>query len=92
MKRKLNGWQRIWLVSSAVYLLIVIIVGFQSIPNPNQVYKEWSYSLIEWAVVNDPKLVNQSIIKIRNAYSDLEDVDLIRKIQEKYTNQNVFHK
>ncbi len=67
-------------------------IGYHNIPTLNKIYKEWSYSVIEWAMKNDPKLINQGVISIRDAYSDMQDAELIQKIEEKYTKQNIFHK
>lgn len=75
-----------------IYLPIVIGLGFTIIPTEKKVYRGWSHDLIQFAINNDPKLKNKWAWDIREAYSDLNDKELIEKIQKKLIQQNVFHK
>ncbi len=80
MKVKLNGWQRLWVVLSAIYLAIVIVFTWSSWPTRRQVENSWVYDLIN--VIKDPK---DYAYEIRDAYKDIPDGELIQRINAKYS-------
>ncbi len=88
----LNGWQRLWVVATAIYLIASVIVAFNIVPTEKDIYKSWSSEIISWAITNDEKLKNYSPYSIRNSYSDMDDKELVEKMQKKYIKENVFHK
>lgn len=80
MKNKLNGWQRLWVVLSAIYLAIVIVFTWSSWPTKRQIENSWVYSLI--TATKDPK---DYAYEIREAYKDIPDGELIKRINAKYS-------
>jgi hypothetical protein len=84
MKIKLNGWQRLWVVLSIIYFVIVVGFSFASWPTESNIENSWVYSLID--KTKDP---NDYAYQIRDAYQDISDKELIRRINAKYSsNQN----
>jgi hypothetical protein len=84
MKIKLNGWQRLWVVLSIIYFVIVAGFSFALWPAESNIENSWAYSLID--KTKDP---NDYAYQIRDAYKDISDKELIRRINAKYSsNQN----
>lgn len=79
MKIKFNGWQRLWVVLSAMYLPIVIVFTSISWPTEKQIENSWVYSLID--STKDP---SDNTDQIREAYKDIPDKELIKRINAKY--------
>lgn len=84
MKAKLNGWQRIWVVLSVIYFVIVVVFTYTVWPTESKIDNSWVYSLID--KTKDP---NDYTYQIRDAYKDISDKELIKRINAKYsTNQD----
>lgn len=77
---KLNGWQRLWVVLSITYFAIVVAFTFSLWPNESKIENCWVYSLID--ETKDP---NDYTYQIRDAYKDISDKELIRRINAKYS-------
>lgn len=82
MRTKLNGWQRLWIIVSVIYLLLVVLFTWISWPTAKEIESSWLYSLIE--ATKDP---GDYSYQIREAYQDVPDRELIRRINEKYAEQ-----
>jgi hypothetical protein len=85
MKMKLNGWQRLWVVLSALYLAIVIVFTWSSWPTRRQIDNSWVYDLIN--ATKDPK---DYAYEIRDAYKDIPDGELIQRINAKYSEKSEY--
>lgn len=81
---KLGGWQRIWIVISVMWLLVVGLVGYSEIPSEEKIYKAWSYDLLKYLCDNDSNLKGQYAWQLRDVYSDLSDKELIERLRSKY--------
>ena len=80
MKIKLNGWQRLWVVLSIIYFVIVVGFTFLLWSTESEIENSWVYSLID--KTKDP---NDHSYEIRDAYKDISDKELIRRINAKYS-------
>jgi hypothetical protein len=80
---KLNGWQRIWIVSSVIIFVIVMIFTMALLPKKSEITSRWVYETID--VVKQP---HEYSYEMRDAYKDLDDNQVINKIHEKYTESN----
>jgi hypothetical protein len=80
MKLKLNGWQRLWVVLGIIYFAVVVAFTFSVWPSESKIENSWVYSLIE--KTKDP---NDYTYQIRDAYKDISDKELIRRINAKYS-------
>lgn len=79
MKIKLNGWQRLWIVFSLIYLAIIILFTWTTWPTKKQIENLWVYSTID--AIKEP---NDYSYQIRESYKDISDRELIKKINAKY--------
>ena len=79
MKIELNGWQRLWVVLSAIYLGIVILFTWTSWPNKMQIESSWVYFMID--ATKEP---DDYAYQICEAYKDIPDRELIQRINAKY--------
>jgi hypothetical protein len=89
---KLNGWQRLWIVMSGVYVLIVTSLCASEFPTEKEIYQRWQAELILWQKKNDPELTEAAPWDIAKAYSAESPKESIERVQEKYVAQNVFNK
>lgn len=49
VRLRLNGWQRLWIVGGALYLLVVAGVVTAVLPTRNQVYNSWANATLQVA-------------------------------------------
>lgn len=42
---KFNGWQRLWILTSMIYLLLIVILKWDAFPTSNDIYAEWYNAL-----------------------------------------------
>jgi len=84
---KLSGWQRLWLVLSVIYLIVVAAFTIILMPKASQYSSSMVHDTIQTTIDNVPKLSNMYVYQIREAYSDFSDEELIQKIHEKYKDE-----
>lgn len=84
----LSGWQRLWIVLSAVYLLVVTVVALLLIPGelPTEarLTAEWTTAAFTMLKAKDPTLKDYSISELQRSYSDLPDRQVIAALERKY--------
>jgi len=83
VKIKLSGWQRLWVVLSIIYLPIVVLLLLEEWPNKKQIEHLWVYSIIG-ASIDASKDDDYRTNRVREAYKDISDRELIQKINAKY--------
>ena len=86
---RLNGWQRLWILISIIYLisiLVVYIFFIRQIFRPDEVdniYRSWYNELYSYAVINgDDEFKSLSPADFKNKYN-MEDERLIVLIESK---------
>jgi len=80
---KLNGWQRLWVVVSLLYLIAVVIFTIALMPKRSDRQQVWVSQTI-----NAVRVVDKSVdypYEVRNAFKDLSDDELVRRLQAKYS-------
>ncbi len=88
--RRLNGWQRLWVVLSAIYLLVVgTVTTLVFMPNEELIMRAWAYDLIDVVKAHDPSLRNKVPGEILNQYGGLSYDEIIGKVQKKYSTPNM---
>ena len=86
---KLNGWQRLWVVISLLWLASVATYTFYTFANKlsePEIYHSWANELIGYLISNVSDLTGYSVTSLRSKYSDLSDKKLIEALNEKYIN------
>lgn len=95
--KKLNGWQRLWVVVSALWLLFVVgvaIVG-DVIPtadglearlgrNTRYLQREWALATIEAARVAISLSGQTTAGRIRASYDELSDVETVERLHNRF--------
>lgn len=84
---RLNGWQRLWLVLSVIYLIVVIGFTFTLMPKASQYLSSRVYDTVRTIKDNVAELslnTSLSTFEIREAYSDLSDEEFIQIIHKNY--------
>ena len=81
---RLSGWQRLWLILSVIYLIVVAAFTVISMPKASQYSSSRVHDTIRTIIDNVPKLSGMYVYQIREVYSDFSDEELIQKIHEKY--------
>ncbi len=88
--RKLNGWQRLWVVLSAIYLLAVgIVTTLVFMPKEELIKRAWAYDLIDVVRDHDTSLRSKTTGGILNQYSDLSYDEIISRVQKKHSKPNM---
>jgi len=95
--KNLNGWQRLWVVVSVLWLLFVVgvsIVG-DVIPtadglearlgrNTRNLQREWALATIEAARVASDAGEDLTAADIRSAYKDLSDAKIVERVHNNF--------
>ena len=89
---RLNGWQRLWVVMSGLYVLIVTFLCASEFPTEKEIYQRWQAELILWQKNNDFALTEAAPWDIAKAYSADSPKESIARVEEKYVAQNFFNK
>jgi len=84
--KRLNGWQRLWVLICVIYLILVSFGCYEEMPKKSSVFDEWSYDMIEVVKRNDPRLKELSLWEIKSKYRDIKDEELIKRIRNKFEN------
>ena len=88
MKIRLRGWQRLWVVTSVLWLVGVSIMNYNMNYNGHkndvEVYRAWSNEILEYLITQVPDLKDSSVSSLRRTYSDFSDKELIEAIHKKF--------
>ncbi len=82
--KKLNGWQRLWILVVCIYLLLVIFVSWSSFPQKSPILQDWAIAVLELEKRYDPSITNLDSWRIRFKYSEkgITDEQFIKKLKE----------
>jgi hypothetical protein len=81
---RLNGWQRLWVIISLVWVIVIGSLFATSQRSGDQNYHEWANELVEYLIKQSPDLQGRTVASVRSAYSDLSDKQLVDALHEKY--------
>jgi len=85
---KLNGWQRLWIVSSALWLVCVSIltynIYYSSHKNDAEIYHAWVNETLEYLIAQVPELKDYTVSTLRNDYADIADKELKEALHKKF--------
>jgi hypothetical protein len=100
---KLNGWQRLWVVTSIIIFVIAVFYTIVLLPGKSEIMSRWAYETIE-TVRNTKEFKEDSSASPEDAWFRFElgaalpghrdalrgysDKDLIDKIHQKYVDKN----
>ncbi len=88
--RRLNKWQGLWVVFSAIYLLMVgIVTNLVYMPNEELIMRAWAYDLIDVVKAHDPSLRNKVPGEFLSQYYDLNYDEIISGVQKQYSTPNM---
>lgn len=89
MKSKLNGWQRLWIVITILYLIPVVIGTMSYLPKREEILSSRTYAAID--AVAEYRKVNESDFRWDGAYSvrttfyaNLDDDQVFARLSEKW--------
>lgn len=99
--KNLNGWQRLWVVVSAAWLLFVVGVSIAGdvIPtadglefrlgrNTRNLKREWALATIEAARPASGISEQTTTAQIKSAYEDLSDTEIVEKVHSSFPSVN----
>ncbi len=78
-RTRLNPWERVWVVFSALVLVIFTILTVSLLPDKSYIIFNWLYETID--VVKEP---GEGPFRIRHAYKNYGDREAIDKIHDEY--------
>jgi len=85
---KLNGWTRVWVVFSVIWITAVSVVFVSNHRSEVHRYSDWANELLEYLINNSPELQGNTLASIRAAYSDMSDKQLVEALHEKYLDKH----
>jgi hypothetical protein len=89
MKTRLNGWQRLWVVSSVMWFLGISILNYNmNYKADSEIYHAWSNEVIEYLIAQVPELKGYSVSSLRFTYSDMSDKELITALHKKFMSKH----
>ncbi|GEM_PF-1743180 len=77
---KLNGWQRLWVLVSIIYLIPVVFITLSALPTKNQIYQEWYYEIFRYAK-HYSDFQNISSYDYQVSHENLSIYELIQSIE-----------
>ncbi len=84
---RLNGWQRLWLLVSVIYFLLVVSLTALLLPKKSDYLRTRVYDTINLIIKNIPELRGSYAYQIRDAYPELSDDDVVKRIHSKFKGQ-----
>jgi hypothetical protein len=88
MKIRPNGWQRLWIVTSVLWLVGVSIMNYNmnynGYKNDAEVYHAWSNEILEYLITQVPDLKGSSVSSLRRTYSDFSERELIEVLHKTF--------
>ena len=83
----LNGWQRLWIVTSVILLGIFMFYSYLHYwPEKNQVQYEWALELVD--LVSKHNEFSQDEFELYSKYKDIPKDEFINKFTNKYIEDN----
>jgi hypothetical protein len=82
--KQLNGWQRVWIVFSAAWVIALGVLYVSSHQSDEKMYHDWANDLIAYLIEQSPDLRGHTVTSVRSKYSDLSDKQLVDALHEKY--------
>lgn len=79
-----NGWQRLWVVASVIWLATVSVMAWNTRLSEQALYHDWARELLAYLVQQAPELKGHSVESARAVYSDLSDKDLIDALHRRF--------
>ena len=89
---KLNGWKRLWIIFSILWVLTVAFYIGNYRNTASEMYYYWANDLIEYLVSQDTELKNYSVTSLRSVYSNISDKELIGLLHNKYLKKHPAYK
>jgi len=83
--QRLNGWQRLFVVAAVLWLVPVGAVLVAQWPTKAEITGQWVDAYIEQIVQNTNELKSYSTWQVRNAYRDISDEELLKRLEQKYS-------
>lgn len=84
-KLKLGGWQRLWIIVSAVLMIVVGVFTVGMFPTRSELEREWTRATLSRIKDVDKSLQDLSLREIERAYTDVPPLTLTQWVQEKYS-------
>ena len=81
---RLNGWQRLWVVISLLWMGVVAAYTLTRGASQSEIYHSWANDLLGYLVTEASDLKSYSVTSLRSTYSDLSDKELIEALHKKY--------
>ncbi|HEX7153165.1 MAG TPA: hypothetical protein VF618_16890 [Thermoanaerobaculia bacterium] len=85
VSRRLNGWQRLFIVIAVIWLAINVTVLTTVFPQQDEIWDRYAYALIDRLRAADERLAQTSSFEVRTSYANLTSVDLVQKIRREYS-------
>ena len=79
--QKLNGWQRLWVLLAALYLVPVAIFTIPELPTESSIRREWAYDLLE-ALRRHDLIPGSTSDYRREVFKDADDEEVIDKVHK----------
>jgi len=94
--KRLNGWQRLWVVLSIIYLLVVVGSTFALFPKASEVSNARVYDSINavgrFREANEGSRFQGAYTVRADDYFDLSDEQIIKRLHEKWGDKVDFTK
>lgn len=81
---KLNGWQRLWLIISFVWIGCIVAYSIIAKQSESEIYHSWSQDLLSYLVTQANDLKGYSVTSLRSTYSGVSDKELVEALHKKY--------
>jgi preprotein translocase subunit SecG len=81
---KLNGWQRLWVVISLLWVASVLTYTITNKQSESEIHHNWANDLIGYLISQVSDLKDYSVTSLRSKYSDLSDKELVEALHKKY--------
>src|SRR4030066_2189531 len=89
--KRLNGWQRLWMLMGVLYIIPVAFFSYSNMPKKADIMREWTIDVIELVKKHDDNMTKYSTIDVLNSYSDMSYDNIILKIRSKATGKTKSH-
>ena len=81
---RLNGWQRLWVLVCVTYFLAVASFSVLLLPKKSDYLSTRVHDTIDLTIKNVPELQGSYVYQIRDAYGDLPDDEVVKRIHNKF--------
>jgi hypothetical protein len=84
MALETNGWRRLWVGASALLIFPALLVGYESRPTEEALYRAWSTELLALSANNDPALAGKRPRELAAAFANFPPKKLVEKYEANY--------